>query len=52
MNLCLLFYAQNLFGRTHKKMVMLAVGEQDCVTKAREGHYTVYFLVPFEFSNM
>lgn len=53
LKLCLLFfYAQNLFGRTHKKMVMLAVGGQDCVTQAGEGHSTVHFLVPFEFSNM
>lgn len=33
-------------------MLMLAVGEQDYVTRAGEGHSTLNFLVPFEFSNM
>lgn len=32
LNLCLLFYAQSLSGRTHKKMVVLAVEGQDCIT--------------------
>lgn len=50
-NLCLLFYAQNLSGRTHKP-VMLVVGEQDHVTQAGEGHFTVYSLVHSEFSNV
>lgn len=52
LNLCLLFYAQNLFGRTHKKMVVLAVEGQDCITQAGEGHSSVHSLVAFEFSNM
>lgn len=51
LNLCLFFYAENLSGSTHKKLVMLAVGVQDHVIQAGEGHSTVYSLVLSEFSN-